>query len=66
MVGIGEKDASASQHKGLGGKLIAEAERIAAKNNFSRVAVISGVGVRDYYRKHGYRKHGTYMVKRLR
>lgn len=27
--------------------------------------VISGVGVREYYRKFGYRKNGLYVVKRF-
>jgi len=53
------------QHTGLGKKLMAEAERIAKKNKFKKISVISGVGVRGYYRKLGYRKEGTYMVKTL-
>jgi elongator complex protein 3 len=28
-----------------------------------KIAVISGVGVRGYYKKFGYRRHGDYMVK---
>ncbi|PIR74884.1 MAG: tRNA uridine(34) 5-carboxymethylaminomethyl modification radical SAM/GNAT enzyme Elp3 [Candidatus Magasanikbacteria bacterium CG10_big_fil_rev_8_21_14_0_10_47_10] len=64
LVSIGERDARASQHKGLGKKLVAEAERIAAEQGFQRVAVISGVGVRGYYAKLGYTKEGTYMVKK--
>ncbi|MFH1946819.1 MAG: tRNA uridine(34) 5-carboxymethylaminomethyl modification radical SAM/GNAT enzyme Elp3 [Candidatus Magasanikbacteria bacterium] len=55
----------ASQHKGLGKKLVLEAEKISKKNGFEKLAVISGVGVRGYYRKLGYRKNGTYMVKTL-
>ena len=53
------------QHKGLGKKLIAEAEKITKKNKFSELAVISGVGVRGYYRKLGYKLKKTYMVKKL-
>ncbi len=71
LVGIGKQDNDASQHKGLGKKLVAAAERIVrdytATNHspypIKRIAVISGVGVRDYYRKWGYRKAGTYMIK---
>ncbi|MFH1286755.1 MAG: tRNA uridine(34) 5-carboxymethylaminomethyl modification radical SAM/GNAT enzyme Elp3 [Candidatus Magasanikbacteria bacterium] len=63
LVGIGKQDKSASQHKGLGKRLVTEAENIARKNSFEKIAVISGVGVRGYYRKLGYRKKGTYMVK---
>ncbi len=53
------------QHKGLGKKLVKKAEQIAQENGFSKMAVISGVGVRGYYRKLGYRRQGTYMVKKL-
>lgn len=63
LVKIGKKDVLASQHKGLGKQLMAAAEKIAKDHGFKKVAVISGVGVRGYYRKLGYRKVGTYMVK---
>ena len=53
------------QHAGLGKKLMAEAEKIALENGFKKIAVISGVGVRDYYRKLGYRLKDSYMVKNL-
>lgn len=62
---IGEKEKSASQHKGMGKKLISAAEKIAQKNNAEKIAVISGVGVRDYYRKLGYSLENTYMVKKI-
>ncbi len=53
------------QHAGLGIKLMQEAEKIARENGFKKMVVISGVGVRDYYRKLGYRLKNTYMVKEL-
>ncbi len=65
LVPIDEHDADASQHKGLGRKLMAEAERVAAAAGYSKLAVISGIGVREYYRKLGYALEGTYMVKKL-
>ncbi|MET1123788.1 MAG: tRNA uridine(34) 5-carboxymethylaminomethyl modification radical SAM/GNAT enzyme Elp3 [Archaeoglobaceae archaeon] len=52
------------QHRGFGERLLREAEEI-AKSEFDKVAVISGVGVRPYYRRLGYRKRGHYMVKKL-
>jgi len=54
------------QHKGLGKKLIKEAEKI-AKNEFglNKIAVISGVGVRNYWKKLGYKLKDTYMIKNL-
>ncbi|WP_456370023.1 tRNA uridine(34) 5-carboxymethylaminomethyl modification radical SAM/GNAT enzyme Elp3 [Geoglobus sp.] len=63
-VGIGQRDEKAFQHRGFGERLLSLAEEI-AKERYDRIAVISGVGVRDYYRKHGYRKEFEYMVKRL-
>ncbi len=65
LVSIGKHDDEASQHKGLGRQLVEAAEKIAKENGFEKVAIISGVGVRDYYRKLGYGKVGTYMVKQL-
>jgi elongator complex protein 3 len=54
------------QHKGMGKKLIKEAEKIAKKEfGLKKMAIISGVGVRDYFRKLGYRLRETYMVKNL-
>ena len=65
LVGIGEKSESAAQHKGLGKRLVSEAEKISINLGYRKLAVISGVGVKEYYRKLGYEKDGTYMVKNL-
>jgi len=53
------------QHRGLGKDLLAKAENLALTKGVDKIAVISGVGVRDYYRKKGYRLKGTYMLKCL-
>jgi elongator complex protein 3 len=55
------------QHKGFGKKLIREAEKITKKEfGLKKIAVISGVGVREYYSsKLGYKLSGTYMVKQI-
>ncbi len=60
---IGKK--GAIQHKGFGRQLLKKAEEIAKKKKKSKMVVISGVGVREYYRKFGYKKQGFYMVKKL-
>jgi elongator complex protein 3 len=62
------KDNSMVQHKGLGKQLVKEAERIAKEEfKIKRMAIISGVGVRSYYKeKLGYRLRNEYMVKDLR
>jgi elongator complex protein 3 len=55
------------QHKGLGKQLMQEAEKIAKKKNFKTIRVISGIGVREYYKKLGYEldKENIYMEKQL-
>ena len=63
----GDVEMGTIQHQGLGKKLMEEAEKIVRKNaekfGIKKIAVISGVGVREYYRKLGYKLEGAYMVK---
>lgn len=54
------------QHKGLGSNLLKAAEEIARELGKEKMLIISGVGVREYYRKHGYSLIGPYMSKNLR
>jgi len=54
------------QHKGWGKKLMAKAEEIARGNGRDKILVISGVGVREYYRKIGYGDDGVYVSKILK
>jgi elongator complex protein 3 len=66
MVPIAEKKL-APQHRGLGKKLIKEAEKITKKEfGLNKIAVISGIGARQYWRKFGYKLKETYMVKSLK
>ncbi|MDD3773821.1 MAG: tRNA uridine(34) 5-carboxymethylaminomethyl modification radical SAM/GNAT enzyme Elp3 [Patescibacteria group bacterium] len=65
VVGLDNKTLQASQHRGFGSWLIGEAEKIAKKNGFDKIVVIAGVGVRGYFRKHGYKLGESYMVKKL-
>ncbi|GAA5980245.1 hypothetical protein JCM21900_006747, partial [Sporobolomyces salmonicolor] len=54
------------QHQGIGTLLMEEAERIAREEHGSRkLAVISGIGVRSYYARLGFRLEGPYMTKML-
>jgi len=63
---VGENNTKSSQHKGIGQKLMKVAEEITLNNNLHKVAVISGIGAREYYKnKCGYHLEGTYMVKFL-
>jgi len=65
LVSIG-KTKVAPQHQGLGKKLIKEAEKISKKEfKLKRIAVISSVGVRKYWRQLKYRLKDTYMIKEI-
>ncbi len=64
LIPVGKKG-KAVQHIGLGKRLMKQAESLAEKQGYKKMAVISGVGVREYYRKLGYWLDSTYMMKRL-
>ena len=51
--------------QGFGEKLLKEAENIAMDNGKEEVAIISGIGSRNYYRKFGYERVGPYMIRKL-
>lgn len=55
------------QHAGIGRTLMATAERLASSRGWSSIAVISGIGVRNYYRRLGYeqRGEGQYLIKEI-
>uniref|UniRef100_A0A672Q2N8 Elongator complex protein 3 n=1 Tax=Sinocyclocheilus grahami TaxID=75366 RepID=A0A672Q2N8_SINGR len=66
VVPVSSRDPSKFQHRGFGMMLMEEAERIARdEHGSSKLAVISGVGTRNYYRKMGYELEGPYMLKNL-
>lgn len=62
---LGKRGRKGSQHKGLGKWLLGEAEKIVKENKIKELKIISGVGVREYYRKLGYKLNGCYMEKSL-
>lgn len=59
------KESKNIQHRGLGKRLMEEAERMAIKKGYKKIAVISAIGTREYYKKIGYAQEGLYMVKPL-
>jgi len=66
LVPVGQHLAGAWQHRGYGGILLAEAERI-TREEYSRrkILVISALGTKEYYKKFGYNYDGPYMSKKL-
>ncbi len=65
-VPVGGLTEEGTQHKGFGSRLLVAAENVAAdKFGCRQVAIISGVGVREYYAARGYRRphRSPYMLK---
>jgi elongator complex protein 3 len=64
---VGSKGRSnGAQHLGIGKELLLRVERIARENRYDKMAIISGIGVREYYKLFGYKLNGSYMIKSLR
>lgn len=64
LVATGSKSGkNATQHKGLGKRLIRKAEFICKGEGMNGIAVITGEGVRGYYHKLGYVDEDTFAVK---
>jgi elongator complex protein 3 len=63
---LGTRTTEAYQHRGFGKKLLSEAERICSEQfGKKRLYVLSGVGVKPYYRKLGFTDDGVYLSKVL-
>jgi elongator complex protein 3 len=66
LVPVGKHLAKAWQHKGYGGVLLAEAERITREDyGLRKIVVISALGTKQYYMRFGYQYDGAYMSKML-
>ena len=57
------KKAKSSQHCGIGTQLLKTAESLSFSNCYSGTVVISGEGVKEYYKQKGYYEKDTYMIK---
>ena len=64
-VGIGEDAEGRTQHLGLGTALIERAVEIAAARGYGKMAVISAIGTREYYRKRGFTDGIYYQLRDL-
>jgi len=65
VVELGRSGGDKTQHSGFGARLMAEAEDRARAAGFDRVAVISAIGTRRYYMKHGFERGELYLIKSL-
>lgn len=64
-LGVGVGKTGAAQHVGLGTRLLEEAEAVAKKNGFAKLAVIAAVGTRQYYLDRGFERGKYYLVKTI-
>lgn len=62
---IGETVAGRAQHAGLGTQLLERAGEIAKERGYAKLAVISAIGTRGYYRKRGFTDGTLYQVRQL-
>jgi len=62
---VGQEQDGTPQHSGLGTRLMAEADNIAQKNGYRRMAVISAVGTRPYYLEREFERGELYLVKKI-
>ncbi|MFQ5399409.1 MAG: elongator complex protein 3 [Anaerolineae bacterium] len=62
---LGEESKGEAQHIGLGSQLVKRAKEMAREAGYSRIAVISAIGTRHYYARHGFRPDGLYMTADL-
>ena len=62
---VGAEKDGAAQHSGLGTQLLEESERVAKAQGFSKIAVISAIGTRQYYLDRGFERGEYYLVKAL-
>ena len=63
VVALGKDGTSKAQHLGLGKKLIVRAEKISQDAGYKKMAVISGIGTKEYYRKRGFTDGELYQFK---
>jgi elongator complex protein 3 len=62
---VGTEQSGATQHTGLGTRLLGEAEKIARAKGYRRMAVIAAVGTRQYYLERGFERGELYLRKSL-
>jgi elongator complex protein 3 len=66
VVQLGRSGGDKAQHSGLGTQLLRAAEDCARAAGTDRLAVISAIGTRRYYLKHGFERGELYQIKSLK
>lgn len=62
---IGESEEGKPQHLGLGKSLIEKAKEISTKNRYKKLAVISSIGTREYYKNNGFINNFLYQIQSI-
>ena len=62
---IGDATPGAAQHLGLGTMLIERAATLAQEHGYQKLAVISAIGTREYYRKRNFEDDSLYQIRSL-
>jgi elongator complex protein 3 len=65
VVELGRSGGDKAQHSGLGTQLLRAAEDRARAAGYDRLAVISAIGTRRYYLKHGFGRGELYLIKSI-
>jgi histone acetyltransferase (RNA polymerase elongator complex component) len=66
VIPVGFQKKSDTQHKGIGRSLVSYAENIARNHKCTSIAIISGIGVVNYYKKLGYKMNNSFMIKHFK
>ena len=66
-ISIGRSESDGAQHQGFGKQLVKEAERVCAEEfDKHHLFVLSGIGVKEYYRKYlSFTDDGVYLHKKV-
>jgi elongator complex protein 3 len=64
MVPIGENNEN-WQHRGYGTELLKQAAELSKDAGYKKLAIMSGIGARPYYKKLGFDNDGPYMSRRI-
>ncbi len=62
VLNLGERAVGESQHIGLGSLLVNHAKSKAKEFGYNKIAVISAIGTRKYYEKHGFILDNSYQI----
>ncbi|RLG60062.1 tRNA uridine(34) 5-carboxymethylaminomethyl modification radical SAM/GNAT enzyme Elp3 [Candidatus Geothermarchaeota archaeon] len=63
---LGCRSKNSWQHRGVGTTLLKRAEELALEKGGEKIVVISGIGAKEYYFKHGYVRDGPYVSKMIK